>query len=86
LKNVYWRKWLMLDQMDNESHAADRRTFVIRLWRDKGGALELRGEARRVGREQPVYIRSAGELLDYIQLEMAAPNCEPNRPRPSGLR
>lgn len=50
-----------------------KKAFVIRLWRDTTNLLEWRGEVQSVQTGETVYIRSAGELLDYLQQQMQPP-------------
>lgn len=50
-----------------------KKAFVIRLWHDTTNLLEWRGEVQSVQTGETVYIRSAGELLDYFQQQMQPP-------------
>jgi len=50
-----------------------KKAFVIRLWHDTTNLLEWRGEVQSVQTGETVYIRSAGELLDYLQQQMQSP-------------
>lgn len=69
-----------------------RKIFIVRLWPDQDGQWTWQGEVQLAHTGQMQRIHSAGELLDYLQQQMAAepdaaaePNARP-WPPPEGLR
>ena len=58
--------------------------FVLRLWRKSDDPLFWRGEVQHVNSGDKQYIHSAGDLLDYLQRQLAEPEERP--PAKEGLR
>ncbi|NKQ37335.1 MAG: hypothetical protein HF973_17180 [Chloroflexi bacterium] len=53
--------------------------FVLRLWRRADKPLFWRGEVQHVNSGEKQYVHSAGDLLDYLQRQLAE-----TAERPSG--
>ena len=69
-----------------KENTAVKEIFIIRLWRDTADPLVWRGEVQRVRTGEAVYIRSAGELLDYLQQQMQSSEERLPSSSESGLR
>jgi len=52
--------------------------FVLRLWRKSDDPLFWRGEVQHVNSGDKQYIHSAGDLLDYLQRQLAEPEERPS--------
>ena len=58
--------------------------FVLRLWRKSDDPLFWRGEVQHVNSGEKQYVHSAGDLLDYLQRQLAEGEERP--PAKDGLR
>ena len=52
--------------------------FVLRLWRKADDPLFWRGEVQHVNSGEKQYVHSAGDLLDYLQRQLAEPEERPS--------
>ncbi|RMD97215.1 MAG: hypothetical protein D6816_17845 [Bacteroidetes bacterium] len=67
-QRLFWMVWMCMKRGEEERMI--RKAFVIRLWRNAENFLGWRGEVQNVQTGETTYIRSAGELLDYLQQQM----------------
>lgn len=61
-----------------------RRVFILRVWQERPGSAEWRGQIQDVQNGQTVAIPNAAELLEYIQ-KQSQPNNPGGEKRP-GLK